>query len=485
MAEQQVMKEFLVSLGFKLDEAGLKKFRGSLDDSTKQALAVGGALIGAALAVEKFVEAMSDGLEKLYFVSQRTGESVAGIKSLEIAYQDAGLAAGEATRNLDQFKMASLNPGVTEFRKRLIGAKGMAGDPAEQINATIKVLADQVKSGALNAQVAMKEFTLATGIAGEEFYKLMPNIDAVIAQLARTKKAFAEANSTVDGNAKAANEFNIKLRDLSNQFDILSQALYSKLVGPLGKAVDWLTGEIRNKNVAHRHSEEYNKVSPTGGWVGLDELLHWAAVKGGYKGEIFDPQKEIEREAAEGNGATATPGSVQTNKALDQFNDLLNGIAGAEPDQRGSQTVSSAGAIGRYGIMPKTAESFGYKPEDMFDDDKARKVAGLLLTQLLEHFHGNVTQAMMGYNAGQGRVDKALLGQGPALTKETMNYPGRVQSFMQDGQNAITNTQNVNIAITGTGDPQATGNAVGGVIRDQWGTLQRASTGMMATPGGR
>src|ERR1700691_4567468 len=95
-ADSEVFKEFLVSLGFKIDEAGAKKFRTGLSDTTKGALELGGAVVGVGMAIEKFVEKMTEGLSKLYYMSERTGATVGGLKSTAAGFMAIGLSADKA-----------------------------------------------------------------------------------------------------------------------------------------------------------------------------------------------------------------------------------------------------------------------------------------------------------------------------------------------------------------------------------------------------
>lgn len=93
--------------------------------------------------------------------------------------------------------------------------------------------------------------------------------------------------------------------------------------------------------------------------------------------------------------------------------------------------VSSAGAAGAYQLMPGTARDLGLTPEERFDPEKSRAAASIHISRLLKHYNGNVTYALMAYNAGQKRIDDYLAGTGKPLTDETLNYPGKVLSYYQ------------------------------------------------------
>ena len=71
----------------------------------------------------------------------------------------------------------------------------------------------------------------------------------------------------------------------------------------------------------------------------------------------------------------------------------------------GSVITSSAGALGIGQLMPETAQWLGVDPYDMADnlDGAAR-----FMRQLLDRYDGDQIKALVAYNAGPGRVDRAI-----------------------------------------------------------------------------
>jgi len=101
---------------------------------------------------------------------------------------------------------------------------------------------------------------------------------------------------------------------------------------------------------------------------------------------------------------------------------------------------SSAGAIGVMQLMPKTAKGLGVDP---LNPEENIRGGVTYLKQMYDKYQ-DPTLALAAYNAGPGRVDKALKsGQGiSALPRETQNYVvasrmasgGEVQHFEDGGQ---------------------------------------------------
>lgn len=93
---------------------------------------------------------------------------------------------------------------------------------------------------------------------------------------------------------------------------------------------------------------------------------------------------------------------------------------GLSPEKRAT-AVSKAGAQGFMQFMPATAKQYGIDP---MDPAQSADAAGRMYKNLLGHYKGDQRLAAMGYNWGQGNVDKWLQsGAKPdAVPKETRNY---------------------------------------------------------------
>ena len=77
-----------------------------------------------------------------------------------------------------------------------------------------------------------------------------------------------------------------------------------------------------------------------------------------------------------------------------------------------SEAESAVGAVGLMQIMPDTAawiaDKFAIKYEEsmLLDPDYNIKLGCIYLYTLLDHFGGNVVEAVAAYNGGQGNVEK-------------------------------------------------------------------------------
>ena len=109
-----VIKEFLVSLGYKIDVEQERRFVGAIAGATAKVAALGAAATAAASAVVGAVSVISNQLEQLYFVSQRTKASAENIQAIGFAASQMGSSAASATGSLEALaRFIRSNPGST------------------------------------------------------------------------------------------------------------------------------------------------------------------------------------------------------------------------------------------------------------------------------------------------------------------------------------------------------------------------------------
>ncbi|WP_456309864.1 hypothetical protein [Serratia proteamaculans] len=116
----ETIKDFLVSLGFQVDEAGSRKFEATIAGATLQAVKMGAAVEAAALSVVAFTAKIASGLDNLYWMSQRTGATVAGIQQIGYAVSQMGGQVDAARSSLEGMaRFVRNNPGGEGFLNRL------------------------------------------------------------------------------------------------------------------------------------------------------------------------------------------------------------------------------------------------------------------------------------------------------------------------------------------------------------------------------
>ncbi|HCM5438127.1 TPA: hypothetical protein ACQ7O8_004385 [Klebsiella pneumoniae] len=116
----ETLKDFLISLGFKVDEAGARKFDAVVAGTTLKAIELGVKVEVAALSVVAFTAKIASGLDDLYWASQRTGATVEGIKQIGYAVSQVGGSVDGARGSLENLaRFMRNNPGAEGFLNRL------------------------------------------------------------------------------------------------------------------------------------------------------------------------------------------------------------------------------------------------------------------------------------------------------------------------------------------------------------------------------
>ncbi|HHD7803706.1 TPA: transglycosylase SLT domain-containing protein [Klebsiella pneumoniae] len=116
----ETLKDFLISLGFNVDEAGAKKFDAVVAGTTLKAIELGVKVEAAALSVVAFTAKIASSLDNLYWASQRTGATVEGIKQIGYAVSQVGGSVDGARGSLENLaRFMRNNPGAEGFLNRL------------------------------------------------------------------------------------------------------------------------------------------------------------------------------------------------------------------------------------------------------------------------------------------------------------------------------------------------------------------------------
>lgn len=124
MSQADVIKEFLVSVGYKVDESSERRVSDGIARMTKSVLALGAVIETAALAVGVGVQKMAVNFDQLYFATQRIGASASDIKSFTYAVSQMGGTADGAMQSVENLaRKIRENPGIGKQIARLTGTQ--------------------------------------------------------------------------------------------------------------------------------------------------------------------------------------------------------------------------------------------------------------------------------------------------------------------------------------------------------------------------
>lgn len=120
MSDTNIIREFLVRLGFKVDENSRKKFEDGVQGATVSATKLATAVAAASLAVGKMVASVSKDFEDLYFSAKKAGSSAESMQALGQAAESFGVSAGQAKASAHSlFMTLQKNPGTEGIFKSL------------------------------------------------------------------------------------------------------------------------------------------------------------------------------------------------------------------------------------------------------------------------------------------------------------------------------------------------------------------------------
>lgn len=233
--DPNVIKEFLISVGFDLDTNSQRRFVDGINQATKLVLGLAGALTGLVAATT----AAAAGMERLYFVSQRTQASVAGIKSLQYAVTNLGGSADDALGSIEGIaKFIRSNPGGEGF----IGALGVGTrNSAGQLRDTVDILADLGKQFAAMPYYQAAKRASLLGIDEKTLQALIAGVGQFSDEY---RKMTAAVGYNSDAAAKASHEFMVQVRGLWGELGILSDKFFStfaeKLTPVIERARKWI-----------------------------------------------------------------------------------------------------------------------------------------------------------------------------------------------------------------------------------------------------
>ena len=136
-----VLKSFVVSLGWKVDREGERRVSETITGVTRQAGLLAAALGAAALAAAAAVAKIADQFDTLYFTSQRTGATVQNIKGLAYAFGQVGGSGAGAVSAIESFSRSMrTNPGIRQFVRDL----GVATEAGGKTRDSVDVLTDAI-----------------------------------------------------------------------------------------------------------------------------------------------------------------------------------------------------------------------------------------------------------------------------------------------------------------------------------------------------
>ncbi|HFZ5872533.1 TPA: transglycosylase SLT domain-containing protein [Escherichia coli] len=235
----ETLKDFLISLGFKVDEAGARKFDAVVAGTTLKAIELGVKVEAAALSVVAFTAKIASGLDDLYWASQRTGATVEGIKQIGYAVSQVGGSVDWARGSLENLaRFMRNNPGAEGFLNRLgVQTRDASGNMRDM--ATIFTGVGQRLSSM--PYYRANQYAQMLGLDENTLMAMRRGIGEYMGQYNAMKKAIG---FNPEQAAAASNRFMTSLRSLGEMAGMARDKIGSSLADGLTGSLDRLRRQV-------------------------------------------------------------------------------------------------------------------------------------------------------------------------------------------------------------------------------------------------
>lgn len=235
----ETIKDFLVSLGFQVDDAGARKFDAVIAGTTAQAVKLGVAVEAAAISVVAFTAKIASSLDNLYWASQRTGATVAGIQAIGYAAAQAGSSAEAARGSLESLsRFMRNNPGAEGFLNRLgVQTRDASGNMRDMASIFTGVGQQLNKMPYYRAN----QYAQMLGIDENTLMAMRRGMGQFGAQYTQMAKAIG---FNADQAAASSNRFMTSLRAFGQMAGMARDKIGSNLAEGLSGSIDTLRKQI-------------------------------------------------------------------------------------------------------------------------------------------------------------------------------------------------------------------------------------------------
>jgi len=281
-----VIKEFLVSLGYKVDKSSEGKFKDAVRSATLQAQLLARAVEEAAEAAVKAVQRIAIGFDQLYWSAQRTGASAANLRAFGYAFSQLGGSVGQAASAVEGFAAAMrTNRGVESFVRSFGVTTRKANGELRDATETLEDFTAAIRKKYPSYDVASRAAAVA-GIDEGTFKILWDRLGDIKKFKEEQKKAAERIGLNQDKAAENLKGFMQRWREFEISLTMVGEKIASDFAGPmsdtLAKLQKWFedhSDDIRGMlerlaKVAENIVTDFQNMATALGpvWEGFDKL---------------------------------------------------------------------------------------------------------------------------------------------------------------------------------------------------------------------
>lgn len=233
------IRDYLVSLGFDIDGAGQAKFEATLKGVAANVVKLGTAVETTALAIVGFTTSIANGLDKLYWASQRTGATVNGIKALGYAASQTGSSAEAAQNSLESLaRFMRSNPGAEGFLNRLGVQTRDASGQMRDMSAIFTGVGQRLSS---MPYYRANQYAQMLGIDENTLMAMRRGMSGFTAEY---QSMMQKTGFDADKAAQQSNKFMTSMRNFVSLLGILRDKVGSNLAGGLSGTLNNLSKQM-------------------------------------------------------------------------------------------------------------------------------------------------------------------------------------------------------------------------------------------------
>lgn len=468
--DSKILREYLLALGFKVDEASNKKFDWTLGKLDLRVAGLGAGVWKVIKGTNEMVTQFARGMERMYYSSIKAQSSAGNLAAIGYGAKQIGLTSDGMVASIEGVARAlRLNPGLHGLVESFgVQVKGRDMSVVAQ---------DLVKALAKMPHYIGSQYAGLFGISSDDLLLWGKNADKLDKLMAEHKKMAADAGVDLDKATESGLAYANALDRIAARFDILKKALSIGLLPIFNDMADamerglasftsWLT-RVGLKSQVKLGDENAGK-SVMSQYMDFTKKF-WSGGLGSTPGA----RKATGLVTSE-NVAAAAVAMGSAVKSIDAtLAELLPKVLKQESGGRrygkdGKILTSLAGAKGEMQVMDGTMISPGYGvmgARDGSPEERAR-VGRDYLRAMLVKYGGDAQLALAAYNGGPAHLDGVLASGGKRnMLPETYDYVRKIT-----GQALTLNTT---VNVNGAGDPKATGAVVAKAVNDTNSALLR------------
>lgn len=333
----EVIREFLVALGFKVDQKGLKTFKEGVEDSTKGVVRLVATIQGAALTIGASVAGFASKIESLYFVGRRVGATENSLRALGGAARDFGVSADMALGSVEAIAKFMRNNPAGESYIASLGVQ--TRDANGNLRDTVDLVADIGRVMAAKPTWLASQYSSVLGI--DENLMLAMRDPAFVERLRQIRTE--SENNGMSRAAKDAHELMNSIRELGrtadNMFTLIQADLQEKVGPELKRLSAWFKDNApeiakRISEVAQVVLRMAETVLPVLGAV-IEKFVEWDKATNGWTTNILLAV-----------AALKVLGGFQILSGLGKLSAALRGVGGAAAAAQAGAAAGGAAAAG-------------------------------------------------------------------------------------------------------------------------------------------